>query len=101
MFAQEMRDRTKSFALRIIALFRSLPHNEEARIIGRQLLRSGTSVGANYRATCRSRSDADLVAGLSVWIEGADDPVFWLELLTNAPIVPAERTANLHKKANA
>jgi|SRR5579859_5987840 len=101
MFAQEMRDRTKSFALRIIALFRSLPHNEEARIIGRQLLRSGTSVGANYRATCRSRSDAEFVARIAVVIEEADESAYWLELLTDAAIVPAARIADLHKEADA
>ena len=99
MFAQEMRDRTKAFALRIIRLFRSLPHAEEARIIGKQLLRSGTSVGANYRATCRSRSDAEFIARIAVVIEEADESAYWLELLADAELVPPAKVAELHKEA--
>ena len=69
--------RTKRFALRILKLFRSLPKTEEARILGRQLLRSGTSIGANYRAACRARSRAEFIAKLGIVLEEADETVFW------------------------
>lgn len=74
--ADQLRERTKRFALRIVGLFRALPKTEEARIIGRQVLRSGTSVGANYRAACRSRSRAEFLAKLGVVVEEADETVF-------------------------
>jgi len=78
---EQLRDRTKEFALRIVRLFRSLPRSPEAQVMGRQLLRSGTSVGANYRAACRSRSKAEFVAKLGTVVEEADESAFWLELL--------------------
>ena len=77
--AKDLQARTKSFALRIIWMFRSLPKTEEARIRGRQLLRSGTSVAANYRAVCRARSKPEFTAKLGVVVEEADETVFWLE----------------------
>ena len=69
--------RTKHFALRVIRLYRSLPRTEEARILGTQLLRSSTSIGANYRAACRGRSHAEFVAKLGIVLEEADETVFW------------------------
>jgi len=84
----------------VISLFRMLPRTEEARIIGRQLLRSGTSVAANYRASCRARSKAEFVSKIGVVVEEADESVLWLELLTETGIVPSERTAALMKEAN-
>jgi four helix bundle protein len=81
--SEELRIRTKSFAVRIVKLFRSLPRTEEARVIGRQLLRSGTSVAANYRAVCRSRSRAEFIAKVGVVVEEADETVLWLELLVD------------------
>lgn len=96
----EMKLRTKRFALRIVRLFKGLPHCDEARIIGRQVLRSGTSVGANYRAVCRSRSRQEFIARLGVVLEEADETVFWLELLSDGGIVARSRLESLAKEAN-
>ena len=92
--------RTKRFALRILKLFRSLPKTEEARILGRQLLRSGTSIGANYRAACRARSRAEFTAKLGIVLEEADETVFWLELMRDAAIFPQQKLNDLVKEAN-
>lgn len=98
--ADELKKRTKQFAIRIVKLFRSLPRSEEARIIGRQVLRSGTSVAANYRAVCRSRSKAEFIAKIGVVVEEADETVLWLELLVDAAIMPESRLAKLILEAN-
>jgi four helix bundle protein len=98
--AEDLRLRTKRFALCILRLYRLLPYREEARVIGKQLLRSGTSVGANYRAACRARSRAEFIAKIGVVLEEADETAFWLELLTDAKILPDEELANLLKEAN-
>jgi four helix bundle protein len=97
---EELRARTKAFALRIIGLFRALPGSEEARVIGRQSLRAGTSVAANNRALCRARSKAEFIAKMGVVIEEADEAVFWLELLVDAGIVPQERMGHVLAEAN-
>ena len=97
--AEQLRARTKTFALRIIRLFRSLPRSGEAQVIGKQLLRSGTSVGANYRAACRSRSRAEFVARLGIVVEEADETCYWLELLIEGDIVKAEKISDLLKEA--
>ena len=89
--ARELRDRTKQFALRIIRLFRSLPRAEEARVIGRQLLRSGTSVAANYRAACRARSRPEFLSKLCIVVEEADESVLWMELLIESGAVKKEK----------
>ena len=86
--AEELKDRTKKFALRIIRVIRSLPTGPEGRIIGHQLLRSGMSVAANYRAVCRARSRPEFLAKLSIVIEEADESAFWLELPVDAELVP-------------
>jgi four helix bundle protein len=88
--AEMMRKRTKHFALLVIRLCRAVPANQESRIIIRQLLRSATSVAANYRAVCRARSTADFVSKMGIVLEEADEPLFWLELLVDAGIVPSE-----------
>ena len=98
--AEELKKRTKQFAIRIVKLFRSLPRSEEARIIGRQMLRSSTSVAANYRAVCRSRSKAEFIAKIGVVVEEADETVLWLELLVDTAIIPAARMAKLLVEAN-
>jgi four helix bundle protein len=98
--SEQLRERSKRFALGIIDLFRSLPRTEEARTLGRQLLRSGTSVAANYRAVCRARSKAEFIAKIGVVVEESDETVFWLELLTESHIVPAQRLDNLLAEAN-
>ena len=97
---EQVRDRTKDFAIRIVRLFRSLPKTDDARTIGRQLLRSGTSVAANYRAVCRARSKAEFVAKIGVVVEEADETVFWLELLIETGIVAEEKLRDLLKEAN-
>ena len=96
----DLRTRTKEFALRVMRLYKALPHREEARVIGRQLLRSGTSVGANYRAACRGRSRAEFVAKLGVVLEEADETVFWLELLQESDIVSSQRLGPLIQEAH-
>lgn len=85
--ADELKLRTKRFALRIIKLFQALPRNEEARTLGKQVLRSGTSVASNYRAVCRSRSKAEFAARLGVVVKEIDETVFWLDLLVDSGIV--------------
>jgi four helix bundle protein len=80
----DLKLRTSHFALRIVQLCRALPFNDEGRVLRRQLLRSGTSVGANYRSACRARSRAEFVAKLGLVLEEADETVFWLELLLKA-----------------
>jgi four helix bundle protein len=86
--------------LRILRLCDSLPKTDAARTIGRQLLRSGTSVAANYRAVGRARSRAEFVAKLGVVIEEADETLFWLELLVDSGIVPKPRLDDLMAEAN-
>jgi four helix bundle protein len=82
--AEALKARTKQFALRIIRLIRSLPRSAEGRIIGNQLLRSGMSVAANYRAVCRARSRPEFLSKLAIVIEEADESAFWLELLVDS-----------------
>jgi four helix bundle protein len=96
---QELRERTKQFALRIVKLFQSLPKTDEARVLGKQVLRSGTAVAANYRAVGRARSKAEFVAKMGVVVEEADETVFWLELLAEAGIVAPTRLESLLTEA--
>ncbi len=98
--ADELKARTKKFVIRIVKLFRLLPKTEEARVIGKQVLRSGTSVAANYRAACRSRSKAEFIAKIGVVVEEADETVFWLELLVDTDIVQQSRMDDLLVEAN-
>src|SRR5436190_23261659 len=95
-----LRDRAKSFALRIIRLFSALPKNEAARVLGRQMLRSGTSVGAHCREGYRSRSDAELISKYETALQELDETTYWLELLADAGIVSARRLAPLMGEAN-
>ncbi len=97
---EELKHRSKAFAIRIVKLFRSLPKSEEARIIGRQVLRSGTSVAANYRAVCRARSRAEFISKIGIVVEEADETVFWLELLVETSIVSPKKMEELLKEAN-
>lgn len=100
MTAEELKIRTKQFAIRNINLVRSLPKTEEARIIGRQLLRSATSVGSNYRAACRARSNDEFYSKISIVVEEADETMFWHELLLEAEIVKKEKLSDLMREAN-
>lgn len=86
-FVEKFRDRTKKFVVDNIKLYRSLPKTEEARIIGKQLLRASSSVGANYRAACRARSQAEFHSKISIVVEEADESLFWMEILIEADIV--------------
>jgi four helix bundle protein len=98
--AEAMKNRTKQFALLVIRLCRTVPPSQEGRIITRQLLRSATSVAANYRAVCRARSAADFVSKLGIVLEEADETLFWLELLVDAGVVPTEKIRVALKEAN-
>ena len=98
--AAELKQRTKLFAIRIVKLFRSLPHAPDAQTLGKQVLRSGTSVAANYRAVCRARSKAEFISKMGTVVEEADETVFWLELLNETDVLRPERTMDLLKEAN-
>jgi len=81
MEKRDLKERTKSFALKIIKLVETLPKGRTADILGRQLLRAGTSVGANYRAACRAKSTADFISKMGVVEEETDETIYWMELL--------------------
>jgi len=98
--AEVLKNRTKQFALRIIRVVRTLPPGPEGRIISHQLLRSGMSVAANYRAVCRARSRPEFLAKLAIVIEEADESAFWLELLVDAGLVPESKLKDLNSEAN-
>jgi four helix bundle protein len=95
MDEQQFKARTKNLGLRVIRLVEALPKNTTAEIIGRQLLRSATSVGANYRAACRAKSAADIINKLKIVEEEADETLYWLELLAEAEIMPIARLKEL------
>lgn len=97
--AELLQQRCFDFALRVLHVFRSLPRSGEARICGQQLLRSATSVAANYRAVCRARSRADFLSKLGIVEEEADETVFWLEFIAQACLVPIARLRNLISEA--
>ena len=91
-FADEFQKRTKKFAIDVIRMYRKLPRTEDARILGRQLVKSSTSVASNYRAACRARSDAEFYAKISIVVEEADESVFWMELLTETGIYAVDES---------
>lgn len=95
-----LRDRTKQFAIEIVKLVRIFPRNEESKIIGKQLMRSATSIAANYRAVCRARSKAEFIAKIGIVVEEADETVFWLEMIIELNILSLEKTGELLKEAN-
>ena len=96
----DLKDRSKQFALRILKLVDSLPNTLSAKTIGRQLVRSATSVPANYRAACRGRSNAEFIAKLGIVEEETDESAFWIEMLVDAKIVKAERVSELLDEAD-
>ena len=100
MNAEQMKERTMQYALRIIKVVRSLPGGAPEREIGRQPLRAGTSVAANYRAACRGRSRAEFVAKLGVVEEEADESLFWMEVLVRSEIVRHEKLTELMKEGD-
>jgi four helix bundle protein len=100
MDKEDLKRRTKQFALRVIRLVESLPRGQTAAVMGRQLLRSGTSVGANYRAACRAKSTADFISKMGTVEEEADESLYWMELLVEAGIVKSEKLDALMKEAD-
>lgn len=92
---EELRNRTKRFALRIIRLFQHLPRSTEAQVLGKQLLRCGTAIAANYRAVGRARSKAEFVSKMGIVVEEADEAVFWIECLIESEIVKPDLLADL------
>lgn len=100
MTPQELQARTKSFALRVIKVVDALPRSTAGWVVGRQLLRSATSVGANYRAACRAQSHAEFAAKLSIVVEEADETLYWLELLQESSLIEPGRLIELLKEAH-
>ena len=100
MNKEEMKQRTKRFALNIIQLVGALPQGQIANVLGRQLLRSGTSVGSNYQAACRAKSTADFIAKMGVVEEETDETIYWMELLVESGIVQSDTVGTLMKEAN-
>lgn len=100
MDAEELKRRTKHFGLRVIRVVEALPSTRTANVIGNQLLRAGTSVGANYRSACRGRSRADFIAKVGIVIEEADESLYWMEMLVEAELVSEARLADLMQEAN-
>jgi len=99
MNQEEMKQRTKLFALGIIQLVESLPKERTAEVLGRQLLRSGTSVGSNYRSACRGKSIADFISKMGIVEEEADESLYWMELLIEAGIEVNIKMEALMKEA--
>jgi four helix bundle protein len=100
MTPKEMKRRTKAFALNVLRFVESLPKSRSADAVARQLLRAGMSVGANYRAACRSRSDGEFLARTGVVEEEADEALYWLELLLEAGMTTPQKAATLQAEAD-
>jgi four helix bundle protein len=98
MNPEEFKKRTKAFGLRVIRLYESLPEKGAAQVLGRQLLRSGTSVGANYRAACRAKSRADFISKMGNVEEECDESVYWMEMLIESGVVRQSRLSVLVKE---
>ena len=96
----ELKDRTKRFALRVIRLTESLPLKMTSDVLGRQVLRSGTSVAANYRSACRAKSRADFISKMGTVEEEADETGLWLELIGESGLLPADKLSELQREAN-
>src|SRR3990172_13380858 len=100
MNTEELKERTKNFGLRIVKLYEELAKSKKGEIIGKQLLRAGTSVGANYRAACRAKSDADFIYKIEIVEEEANESAFWLELISESNIIKKNRLEGMLKEAN-
>lgn len=99
MSNEDLKKRTKGFALRIVKLVESLPNTQTARVIGKQLLRCGTSVAANYRASCRARSKADFISKMGIVEEETDESAFWIEMLVDTNLVKENLVSDLLDEA--
>lgn len=97
---KDLKIRTKEFALRIIRLYSALPKSTEAQVIGKQLLRSGTSVGAHYREVTRARSDAEFISKIEGGVQALEESCYWMELLAEAGIAPESKLAELMDEAS-
>ncbi len=95
----DLKERTKRFALRVIRMVEALPKGKTSEVIGRQLLRSGTSVGANYRASCRAKSSADFISKMGTVEEEADESIFWMELLIESGLIDERLLKDLMSEA--
>src|SRR6266446_5877216 len=100
MNQDQMKNRTKEFAKRVIRLCRNLPRSEEGRLIRNQLFKAGTSVGANYRAACRGRSKADFISKLGIVLEETDESHYWMEIIVETEIMKPDLLAPLMTEAN-
>jgi four helix bundle protein len=98
--SDDLKERTKRFAIRIVKLVRALPNTIDGRAIGNQLIRSGTSVAANYRAACRARSKAEFISKLGVVEEEADESIFWMEMIVDTSLMQGKRIDPLLREAN-
>lgn len=99
-YAEKLKKRTKDFAIRIVKLYRALPNTGDAKVIGNQFLRSGTAIAANYRASCRARSNAEFIAKIGVVVEEADETVFWLEMLVDCEIFSEAKMKDMIQEGN-
>ena len=97
---KDLASRTKEFALRVIRLYTALPNSTEAQVLGKQLLRSGTSVGAHYREAIRARSNAEFISKLEGGMQELEESSYWLELFVEAEIISAEKLNPLMAEAN-
>jgi four helix bundle protein len=100
MTEEIFKDRTKKLALQVIELVNALPPGQTAHVISTQLLRSATSIGANYRAACRGKSTADVLVKLAIVEEEADESIYWLALLKDSKLVPEARLNQIMQEAN-
>jgi four helix bundle protein len=98
--ADDLKTRTKQFALRAMKLVDVLPNTAQGRVVANQLIRSATSVGANYRAACRGRSQAEFVSKLSIVLEESDECCYWLELIMEGGLIPMEEVTDLYREAD-
>lgn len=96
----DLRERTKSFALRVVRMFSTLPKTTEAQVLGKQVLRSGTSIGANYREAFRGRSKAEFIAKCGDCLREIEETAYWLELLVEASIISADTLAPLRQECD-
>jgi four helix bundle protein len=96
---KDLQERTKQFGIRVVRLVDSLPKRKSATVIGKQLLRSATSVGANYRAACKGRSRADFIAKLGIALEEADESLYWMEMLQEVQLIPEPKIISLIDEA--
>jgi four helix bundle protein len=97
---QDLKVRTREFALQIVGLYTALPKTTEAQVLGKQVLRSGTSVGAHYREACRAKSNADFISKMEGGLQELEETLYWLELLTHAKIISEQQTQFLLRESN-